>query len=107
MGAGDKLWTKNDIINLLDTSDKAVTRALSCIYNKQTDEEKNAEHTHKANKVGFSSFDAEYLSSCAKFAERAGFLTANQLHRVRPKIKKYWRQLLNDMKARGYNVSFK
>lgn len=102
-----KVWTKTDIQTMLATRDKAVTNALLLIYSKQTDAEQATEATVEHNGVGFTGVDGEFLTSCAKFYKRAGFLTDKQMAIARNKMKKYWKQILLDMQSRGYEVSLK
>jgi len=86
-------WDKESIQNLLDNSNKAVERALLVIYSRQTFAEQSCERTEERNTVGFSAFDAEFLTSCAKGLMRYGKLTETQIPLVHKKIRKYWRQL--------------
>lgn len=85
-----------EVIQLvIDTSDKAVVKAIMAIYKGQTGSEKVAGQTHEYNGIGFSSFDAKILSSFAQFYNRYGYLTPKQISYGRKKVKKYWRQLHN------------
>lgn len=86
-------WTKEKIHYLIETNDKAVVRALIQIYRRQTASEQSAQATTDHNGVGFGAFDAQFLTSIAKKAEKYP-LTPNQIAAVRKSIKKYWRQLL-------------
>jgi hypothetical protein len=102
-----KVWTKADVQQLIATRDVAVARALMVVYANQTEAEKVVGDTVAHNGVGFTGTDGAFLTSCAKFYEKAGFLTEKQLAIARNKMKKYWRQILDDMKSRGYEVSYK
>ncbi len=86
-------WTKEKIVHLIDTNDKAVVRALITIYQRQTADEQSAESTSHSNGVGFGALDAQFLTSIAKKALKYP-LTERQIAAVRKSIKKYWRQLL-------------
>ncbi len=88
-------WTKESIVELLNTSDRAVVRAVVAIYKMQTEDEKSQGVTTHHNSVGFSSTDAEFLTGIAKSALEYDGLTTKQLEITRKKIKKYWKQLLN------------
>lgn len=100
-----KIVTKESLVEMLKSSDqqriaKIVGRALLAIYLKQTVDERSASATMHHNNVGFTACDAEYGSSCAKFFQRNGYLTYNQVKSWialsksgTPKIAKYWRQL--------------
>ena len=89
------MWTKEQIVELLETNDKAVTRAVIAIYQRQTAAEQDTRSTRMANNVGFNSSDAAYLSYCAQYAmKRKTLLSGKHLEKSRGKIKKYWKQLL-------------
>lgn len=87
-------WTKDAIQTMLDTNDKAVYRALVAIYSRQTEHEKCLGQTKEHNGIGFSAFDAEFLSSLAEQVKSRGSLSPRQLELARKKVKSYWRQLL-------------
>lgn len=87
-------WSKEVIQQLLATSDKAVCRALVAIYARQTHQEQLSGTTKEHNGVGFSAFDAEFLSSLAEQVKTRGTLSPRQLELARKKMKSYWRQLL-------------
>lgn len=86
--------TKDSILALIDSNDKAVGRAVVAIYRRQTQEERNAEATLKHNNVGFNSYDARYLSYVATYYMRHQQLTGKHLAKARSKVRKYWKQLL-------------
>jgi hypothetical protein len=87
-------WTKDSIQSLLATSDRAVERALVQIYHRQTLDEKKAGDTSEHNGVGFTGIDGEFLSDVAAKCIKYNGLTAGQLKAVRPKMMKYWKQLM-------------
>jgi len=91
-------WNKEKLMALLDTSDKAVWKAVHRIYQNQTDAEKVVGETCVYNGVGFSGADGGILSSFAQFYEKNGYLSAKQTAIARKKIKKYTRQLLDYIK---------
>lgn len=98
---------KAEIQKLLDTNDRAVCRAIIVIYNRQTEAEKCSATTQEDNGIGFSGVDATILSSFAEqllgINRRAvPMLSARQLEIARPKIRRYWKQLLDaaDQKAK-------
>ena len=100
----EKVWRKSDIQDLLKRSDRAVIHALVAIYAKQTLAEQSAETTKEHNNVGFTAFDAEFLSSLARQFNERGALTPSQITAARPKVAKYWKQILLGMKEHGYVV---
>lgn len=75
--------TKEQIIKLLETNDKAIIRALIVLNNRQTDEEKNDEATIVHNGRGFRPCHARMGTSMAKFYNAKQFLTSKQIN--------YWR----------------
>lgn len=103
----ERVWDKDSIQKLIDENDKAVCRAIVLVYRNQTHHERDAKRTEEHNGVGFSGYDGEILSSFAEFYLRAGFLTPKQIGIARPKMKRYWKQILADMESRGLKVSYK
>lgn len=87
-------WTKEHIQQLIQTNDRAVERALIQIYHRQTADEQRAATTNRENSVGFSAFDAEFLTKIAQQCIARNGLTPGQVNMIRPKMMKYWRQLL-------------
>jgi hypothetical protein len=103
-----KVWNKESIQHLLDSNDEAVSKALMTIYARQTAAEKASQATVEHNGRGFTGTDAEFLSSIASRLPGYGYrLTARQLPHVRRKMRKYWRQLLDEVKLRGGAVDRK
>lgn len=86
-------WTKEEILRLIETSDKMVERSLVKLYEKQTEDERNAEETRHHNGVGFSGFDAPFLTSLAKQIINGRQLTQKQLQSARKALRKYAGQL--------------
>ena len=88
------LWTKEHIQHLLMTNDRAVERALIQIYHRQTLDEQTQLTTKEHNSVGFTGFDGEFMSSIAVKCLQYGRMTPRQMEVVRPRMMKYWKQLL-------------
>ncbi len=95
-------WTADQIKVELAAKDIWVTKAVSAIFNYQTDTEQCAEETHEDNGVGFNAVDASILSSFAKQIDRWNTdvnkrfphpLSPRQMEIARKKIKKYAGQL--------------
>lgn len=76
-------WTKEKIVTLLETNDKAVGRALLRLAELQTADEIVSEDTKHKNGRGFRPCHAKMGTSMAKFYERAGYLSPKQIN--------YWR----------------
>jgi hypothetical protein len=118
-----KVWTRQDVIDLIATSNVAVEKALVKLYERQTAAEQDDQHTHDRNGRGFGSFDAEILSSFAsrvivraKQGKPAGErLTPGELGVCRkpigkagtPRLGKYAGQLLDEIEASGKPVNRK
>ena len=87
------MYTEQSIQTLLEKNDKAVVRGLLAIYARQTEDEQRAETTKVHNKIGFSAYDAPFMSKMVRFFKQRGYLTIGQIDCVRPTIIKYRRQL--------------
>lgn len=81
---------KEFIRQKLATSDKWLLRGLLAIYRYQTEQEKAVDSTLNNNGVGFSAFDAEFLSGVAA----RGFISPKQMPHVRKSMLKYAGQLV-------------
>lgn len=92
--------TKESIQSLLDRSDQAVTKALLAIYKLQTASEQAGHSTKEVNGVGFSQFDAPFLTDMVVALGRWGKLTPKQMAVTRNKIKRYHRQLVEIANSR-------
>lgn len=99
------VWTREQIIDLLHTNDKAVGRALLVLNKRQTTDERQDETTKYRNDRGFRPCHAKKGTSMAEDFSRKGFLTAKQVAwwRVRgtdgkSRIQIYSRQLLEEVK---------
>lgn len=88
-----RVWTEDEIKNLVQTNDKVLYGALKNLYDCQTYDEKTNEKTSHANGAGFNAMDAKVLTSIAEFLLKNGFLTEKQKELVRKKLVKYNRQL--------------
>lgn len=89
----EKKWTKQDIAELLQRSDKAVLRGLVVIHSLQTLSEQECQTTTEKNGVGFSGVDAEFLSSLARQFINRGSLSEKQMVLLRKKMLRYAGQL--------------
>lgn len=84
--------TKEKIVELLRTNDKAVARALLALTARQTLDEQANENTKYDNGMGFRPAHARMGTSMAKFYERNGYLSPKQIA--------YWRKPQKDGKLR-------
>lgn len=80
---------KDQIIN----DDRVFHRAIIVLYEKQTEDERNAEQTLHHNKVGFNGVDANFMSYCARWVLDGKQLTGKFKERARQMILKYAKQL--------------
>lgn len=76
-------WTKERIVALLATNDKAVARALVRINANQTNDEQVVQAVKHRNGEGFRPCHARMGTSMAEFFERNGYLSTKQIA--------YWR----------------
>lgn len=88
-----RIWKQEEIKQLILSNDKMVYRSLQVLYSFQTADEKSYKDTTEKNGKGFNSVDAEFMSSCANFYQKNGYLTNRQKEIVRKKLIKYTRQL--------------
>lgn len=80
------------IIQLLQTNDKAIARALVVLNERQTATERSAESTINDNGVGFTPADARMGTSMAQFYAKRGYLTEKQLaYWKKPNVRGVWR----------------
>ena len=94
------MMTKEQILHLLQNSDKAVARALVVVFNNQTSDEQSTATVRYHNCKGFRPCHARMGTSMAKFYNRNGFLSAKQIAYWRRsdrqgnmRIGIYWKQL--------------
>lgn len=97
--------SKKEIVSRLqkqiEEKDATAIHALLFIYDKQEEEEREYEHTHYANGVGFNKSDAEFGSSLARQYRNRGFLSPKQMGFVRKLIRKYAGQIVEIKLAEG------
>lgn len=95
--AYSKLQTKKERVAFLkeklgNHSDWAL-RGLVTIADKQTEEELRSESTVESNRVGFTAFDAELLTSIANQYRSRGHVSIRQMKVVYKRMPKYATQL--------------
>ena len=92
-------WTPARIREKILTSDVMLERSLLKIYEQQTTSEQNIGATVEHNKVGFTAFDAEFMTSLADQIRRNNRLaeghrlTISQRAVARNRMLKYAKQL--------------
>lgn len=104
------MFNKAQIVQLLNSSDRAVARALVALNARQTPDEQATENTRYDNGRGFTSADARMGTSMANFYIKTGYLTVRQLAYWRkpnvrgiPRINKYAGQLVEIAQERAAN----
>lgn len=104
------MFNKAQIIQLLNTSNKAVARAVVAINTRQTLDEQASENTRYDNGRGFTSADARMGTSMANFYTKFGYLTEKQTAYWRrpnakgiPRINKYAGQLVEIAQEKAAN----
>ena len=93
MSTEKRIWTTDEIKNLVQTNDVVLYGALKKLYACQTEDERNSKETKEHNGKGFNGTDAQFLSSVSEFLISKGFLTDKQKVIVRKKLVKYTKQL--------------
>ena len=79
----------------LKTDEKWTYRALHKIFENQTREEQTAEQTYVLNKIGFTGFDAKFLTSIANQLATNHSLSPKQNNILKKIMPKYWKQILD------------
>ena len=77
------MLTKESIVRLLETDDRAIARALLVLTARQTNDEQASEQTKYLNGRGYRPCHARMGASMSKFFERNGYLSPKQIA--------YWR----------------
>lgn len=100
--------TKENIVRLLETNDKAVGRALMVLKRNQTLDEQNSRTTKNHNGKGFRPAHAYMGTEMAVFFETKGYLSPKQVAYWRQRDKRgnmrigiYWRQLIEAAKEKA------
>lgn len=88
-----RVWTQEEIKNLVQTNDKVLYGALRQLYACQTADEIAEGTANHRNGAGFNGIDAGIMTSFCEFLNRTGFLTVKQKAIARKKLVKYTRQL--------------
>jgi hypothetical protein len=96
-------YTEDQVVRLLNDSDRAVELALVEIYNRQTESEKATRTTNNDNGVGFSGTDAATGSYYAKYILSGRNLTDKHLIKGRAMAIKYRKQLLESLNTQLEN----
>ena len=77
------MLTKEAIVKLLETDDRAIARALVVLTARQTNDEQASENTRYLNGRGYRPCHARMGTSMSKFFQQRGYLSPKQIG--------YWR----------------
>lgn len=83
-----KTWDRDSIRDLLATNDRAVERAMVCIFERQTEDEQSSDDVRHHNGMGFAGWSARSGSYYAKWVMSGRRLTGKHLDKAR-KIASY------------------
>lgn len=114
------VWTYSRLIALLERSHEALERAILTINARQTEDERAGGVTRYENGRGWNARDAAFGGSLADWIRRGvaprsegGFgkahgrcLTPKQREGALRMIRKYWRQLLEEVELKGGKVDY-
>ena len=95
------MWNKAMVIDLLNSSDRAVNRAMIAIYNRQTRDEQREADTKHTNKVGFSAAHARRGSYYGRWCKSGRCLTGRHLINARKIALHYAQQLADEANAKA------
>lgn len=90
-----KVWTENEIVELLIGNDLAVERAIARLYSFQTESEKVGDVTKENNGMGFNSADARLGGYYYRWLESGKHLSGRHLSKARTMVLKYRGQLMD------------
>ena len=89
-----KVWTKEEVIDLINKSDMAVYRGIKRLTTFQTPDERTTGKVTDLNGKGFNKFDAPFMTSLANLIEGGAKLSQRQMEAARRILKKYAGQLV-------------
>ena len=90
-----KIWTRDQINDILNRSDAAVERAIKNLYKLQTDSEKHSRTTKVTNSYGFSAFHAKRGTYYAEWLNSGKNLTGKHLDKARAIALRHSSQLVD------------
>jgi hypothetical protein len=87
------MWTEAQIVELLNTNDRAVERAIIVLHQRQTLDEQVERQTKHTNHIGFRQNHAPRLSYYARLLRMGNHLYPSQLSVARKWVVMYRKQL--------------
>ena len=103
VGRNGKLYNETVVMELIETNQPFLERALVKIYDRQTEDEQVAKVTHYHNHIGFNSADARNMSYYAKWVQSGRPLSGTHLEKCKKTLKKYRKQILQEIAAANQN----
>lgn len=94
------MWNKDKIAHLLRTNDRAVEKAILCIYNRQTFDEQAESSTKHHNKIGFSAAHARVGTYYANWIISGKHLSGQHLATARKIALRYVGQLESEVRSK-------
>ena len=91
-------WNKEKLVELLNTNDRAIERAMVVLYNRQTLGEQATGDTHILNGIGFSGAHSKLGTYYAKWVLNGNKLSGSHLAKARKIALRYTSQLLDEIK---------
>jgi hypothetical protein len=79
----NKIWTRGEIENMINTSDLAVERGIVAIWQRQTQYERDAGSVVKDNGMGFAAWGARSGSYYANWINSGKHLSGKHLVKAR------------------------
>jgi hypothetical protein len=96
-----KTWTREEIIEMLETNPRAVERAMVAIWKRQTQDEQRDFTTRHSNNIGFCGWSAKSGSYYAQRVQNGGALTGHHLVKARKIAIHHSKQLVAIANARS------
>ena len=104
----EPVWDETSIKALLLKSPEACARALTLLLARQTSDEQASKTTRIHNSRGFNAHDAPVLTDIAqKLPRYHNHPPPNQFGMRRHRLKKYWRQILEEIPVEKRRISEK
>ena len=93
-------FTKEYIQEKLTSDKRWIERALVVLHDRQTADEQANMATSNNNGMGFTAFDAGYLSYCAEWVKRGNRINDKHAEKCGKSLKKYWKQILSEIESK-------
>lgn len=94
LGRNGQLYDEARVVELMQSNQKFLERALLELFNRQAEDEKTYKDTIHKNGSGFSASDAPVLTRYANYLKSGRPLTGEHLEKAKKLLPKYRRQVL-------------